>query len=79
MAFFAMEKMMQFEFVLFLIQLPSHQIFFMDKLKFFSLEVRESGVVHVLLLSRNRLGRTLKQLSLMMHWPNTGRNLYNKP
>lgn len=39
MAVFATEKMMQFEFVLFLMQLPSHQIFFMDKLKFFSLEV----------------------------------------
>lgn len=39
MAFFAMKKMMQFEFVLFLMQLPSHQIFFMDKLKCFSLEV----------------------------------------
>lgn len=39
MAVFATEKMMQFEFVLFLMQLPSHQIFFMDTLKFFSLEV----------------------------------------
>lgn len=40
---------------------------------------REMEVVRVLLLVRNSLGRTVKQLELMMHWPHSGRNLYRKP
>ena len=80
MVFFAMEKVMQFEFVfLILMQLFSHHIFFMDKLNFFIESHREIGVLCVLLLARNRLGRKLRQLELLMHWPNTGGNLYNKP
>ena len=80
MVFFAMEKVMQFEFVfLILMQLLSHQIFFVDKLNFFIGSHREIGVVHVLLLARNRLGRKLRQLKLMMHWPNIGGNLFSKP
>ncbi|KAI4586755.1 hypothetical protein MJG53_004542 [Ovis ammon polii x Ovis aries] len=78
--FFAMEKVMQFEFVfLILMQLFSHQIFIMDKLNFFIGSHREIGVLRVLLLAGDRLGRKLRQLELLMHWPNTGGNLYNKP
>lgn len=71
---------MQFEFVfLILTQRLSHQIFFVDKLNFFIGSHREIGVVHVLLLARNRLGRKLRQLELMMHWPNTGGTSFSKP
>lgn len=49
------------------------------QIKIFIGRHREMGVVHALLLVRNNLGRTLKQLELMMHWPNRGRNLYGKP
>lgn len=51
----------------------------MDKLNFFIGSHREIGVLCVLLLARNRLGKKLRQLELMMHWLNIGGNLYNKP
>lgn len=73
--FFALEEMVQFEFViLFLMQLPSHQIVFREELNSFHWKSWGNGLVQVLLLARNSLGRKLKQLELMMYWPNIERN-----